>query len=96
MRFLIRLRQDEYRLPEGMGRMGYDADTGKYIYEDQDGSTWEGVEAASLGPRCKIAGTSSVDCSSQSLSAIQMPRPRSPQKKQRMTPRMSMNPFRLL
>ena len=43
------LLQDEYRLPEGMQRVGYDADSGKYYYRDQDGSLWEGPEGAQFG-----------------------------------------------
>ncbi|KAG6916858.1 hypothetical protein DXG01_004839 [Tephrocybe rancida] len=39
-------RQDEYRLPEGMQRTGYDADTGRYYFTDKDGSVWEGAAGA--------------------------------------------------
>lgn len=38
--------QDDYRLPEGMKRTGYDADTGRYYFTDQDGSVWEGAQGA--------------------------------------------------
>lgn len=41
--------QDSYRLPEGMKRVGYDSDTGKYYFRDQDGSLWEGAEGAEYG-----------------------------------------------
>ncbi|KAH8787714.1 LysM-domain-containing protein [Hyaloscypha finlandica] len=40
---------DEGRLPEGMQRVGYDADTQKYSYRDQDGSYWEGAPGARYG-----------------------------------------------
>ncbi|RDW57446.1 hypothetical protein BP6252_13784 [Coleophoma cylindrospora] len=46
---LIQLPQDEARLPEGMERMGYDADTQTYSYRDQDGSYWEGDPGARYG-----------------------------------------------
>jgi len=41
--------EDEYRLPEGMRRVGYDSDTGKYYYRGGDGSIWEGAEGAQYG-----------------------------------------------
>lgn len=40
---------DEERLPEGMRRVGYDADTQRYQYRDEDGSFWEGPEGARYG-----------------------------------------------
>jgi hypothetical protein len=40
---------DEERLPEGMTRVGYDADTQTYTYQDADGSYWEGPEGARYG-----------------------------------------------
>jgi hypothetical protein len=41
--------QDDYRLPEGMTRIGYDSDTGRYRFRDKDGSIWEGAEGAEYG-----------------------------------------------
>ncbi|OCH92987.1 hypothetical protein OBBRIDRAFT_772415 [Obba rivulosa] len=41
--------EDDYRLPEGMKRVGYDADTGKYYFRDQAGTLWEGPEGAQYG-----------------------------------------------
>lgn len=41
--------QDEYRLPDGMKRVGYDADTQKYSYVDQNGDFWEGSEGQEFG-----------------------------------------------
>ncbi|KAH8120034.1 LysM-domain-containing protein [Phellopilus nigrolimitatus] len=41
--------EDDYRLPEGMKRVGYDADTQKYSFRDQDGVYWEGPEGAEFG-----------------------------------------------
>lgn len=49
MQSLISVFQDDYRLPEGMKRVGYDADTGKYYFRDRDGSLWEGPEGAQYG-----------------------------------------------
>ena len=49
--------QDDYRLPEGMKRTGYDADTGRYYFTDQEGNVWEGAQGAefsemTLGALC--------------------------------------------
>ena len=41
--------QDDYRLPEGMKRVGYDADTQKYYFRDSDGSLWESAEGNQYG-----------------------------------------------
>ena len=36
-------------MPEGMKRVGYDADTSKYYYRDADGTLWEGPAGAQYG-----------------------------------------------
>ena len=41
--------QDDHRLPEGMKRIGYDADTSRYIFRDRDGSLWQGPEGSEYG-----------------------------------------------
>lgn len=46
---------DEERLPEGMQRIGYDADTQTYTFRDADGSTWEGPPGARYGSLTKIS-----------------------------------------
>lgn len=43
------LDTDEERLPEGMTRIGYDADTQVYTYRDSDGSLWEGAPGCRYG-----------------------------------------------
>ncbi|KAI1167504.1 carbohydrate-binding module family 50 protein [Nemania serpens] len=40
---------DEERLPEGMQRIGYDADTQVYTFRDADGGTWEGAPGNRYG-----------------------------------------------
>ncbi|KAK4099028.1 hypothetical protein N658DRAFT_498841 [Parathielavia hyrcaniae] len=40
---------DDHRLPEGMTRVGYDADTQVYTYRDSDGSHWEGAPGSRYG-----------------------------------------------
>lgn len=40
---------DEERLPEGMTRIGYDADTQTYTYRDAAGQTYEGAPGATYG-----------------------------------------------
>ncbi|TRM70464.1 hypothetical protein BD626DRAFT_423313 [Schizophyllum amplum] len=41
--------EDSHRLPEGMTRIGYDADTQRYQFRDSDGSVWQGPEGAEYG-----------------------------------------------
>ena len=40
---------DAERLPEGMKRIGYDADTQVYTFKDADGKLWEGPPGAEYG-----------------------------------------------
>ncbi|KAH8675380.1 hypothetical protein BX600DRAFT_507624 [Xylariales sp. PMI_506] len=47
---------DEERLPEGMTRIGYDADEQTYTYRDSDGSIWESVPGSRYGPLTRISG----------------------------------------
>jgi len=47
--------QDDRRLPEGMKRVGYDADSGKYLFRDKDGSLWEGQEGARFGEMTRVS-----------------------------------------
>ncbi|KAI0706016.1 hypothetical protein C8T65DRAFT_652470 [Cerioporus squamosus] len=47
--------EDSYRLPEGMKRVGYDSDTGKYYYRDGGGSLWEGAEGAQYGELKRVS-----------------------------------------
>ncbi|OCK75078.1 carbohydrate-binding module family 50 protein [Lepidopterella palustris CBS 459.81] len=49
---------DEERLPEGIQRVGYDADTQRYIYQDEEGGQWEGAEGARYGRLERVNGTS--------------------------------------
>ncbi|KAF3760327.1 hypothetical protein M406DRAFT_52969 [Cryphonectria parasitica EP155] len=46
---------DEERLPEGMVRVGYDADTEVYTFRDTDGSLWEGPPGCRYGRLTKVA-----------------------------------------
>ncbi|KAF2183208.1 carbohydrate-binding module family 50 protein [Zopfia rhizophila CBS 207.26] len=43
------LDSDEHRLPEGFTRVGYDADSQTYTYQDSSGRTWEGEEGNRYG-----------------------------------------------
>jgi hypothetical protein len=49
MKLTLLRPQDDHRLPEGMRRVGYDADTQTYTYQDEDGTYWEGPEGARYG-----------------------------------------------
>lgn len=48
------LDTDEERLPDGMKRVGYDADTQVYTYRDTDGSYWEGAPGAEYGKLFRV------------------------------------------
>ncbi|GKT92340.1 lysM domain-containing protein [Colletotrichum tofieldiae] len=53
------LDTDEERLPHGMRRVGYDADTQVYTYQDADGSYWEGAPGQQYGQLTQVSGASS-------------------------------------
>ncbi|KAJ7768712.1 hypothetical protein DFH07DRAFT_807717 [Mycena maculata] len=42
--------EDAYRLPAGMVRTGYDADTGQYFFSDRSGTTYHGEPGSRYGP----------------------------------------------
>ncbi|KAF9479404.1 hypothetical protein BDN70DRAFT_691635 [Pholiota conissans] len=46
--------EDDYRLPEGMKRIGYDADSGRYYFRDTDGSLWKGPQGAEFGQMTRV------------------------------------------
>lgn len=46
---------DEERIPEGMERVGYDADTQVYTFRDADGSYWEGAPGCRYGRLTKVS-----------------------------------------
>jgi len=49
--------EDDYRLPEGMKRIGYDADTMRYCFRDEDDSVWQGSEGAEFGEMTKVGSS---------------------------------------
>jgi hypothetical protein len=61
------LDSDDDRLPPGMSRMGYDADTQTYSYRDSDGSFWEGA------PGCKYGKLHRVQNAAPPLPSINIP-----------------------
>lgn len=48
------LDTDEDRLPDGMTRVGYDADTQTYTYRDADGSLWRGAPGVQYGKLFRV------------------------------------------
>jgi len=46
--------EDDYRLPEGMKRIGYDADSGRYYFRDSARSIWQGAVGAQFGEMTKV------------------------------------------
>ncbi|KAI1099926.1 carbohydrate-binding module family 50 protein [Jackrogersella minutella] len=49
---------DDERLPEGMQRIGYDADTQTYTFRDADGSIWESAPGNRYGQLHRVNPTS--------------------------------------
>jgi len=49
-----RYDEDDHRLPEGMKRIGYDSDTGRYYFRDSDGSFWQGPQGGQFGELTKV------------------------------------------
>jgi hypothetical protein len=52
--------QDDYRLPEGMRRVGYDADTGKYTFVDENHAYYLGESGAEYGVMTAIEPDDSI------------------------------------
>lgn len=49
-----RYDSDEERLPEGMIRIGYDADDQTYTFQDADGSLWESAPGCEYGQLTRV------------------------------------------
>lgn len=52
---------DEERLPEGMQRIGYDADDQTYTFRDADGSIWESAPGCQYGQLTRISDAPNYD-----------------------------------
>ncbi|KAI4868754.1 carbohydrate-binding module family 50 protein [Hypoxylon rubiginosum] len=48
---------DDERLPDGMQRIGYDADTQTYTFRDTDGSIWESAPGNQYGQLHRVSST---------------------------------------
>ncbi|KAL7953853.1 hypothetical protein V8C34DRAFT_40517 [Trichoderma compactum] len=57
---------DEERLPAGMTRVGYDADTQVYTFSDIDGSLWVSAPGNQYGRLTRVSGPTSADDASDS------------------------------
>ena len=56
------LDTDEERLPEGMTRIGYDADTQTYTFRDAtDGSLWKGAPGCQYGKLFRVKSPSTLE-----------------------------------
>lgn len=58
-----RYDSDEERLPEGMRRVGYDADTQVYTFQDRDGSYWESAPGCQYGQLTRVGNPALDDAS---------------------------------
>ncbi|KAH0837827.1 carbohydrate-binding module family 50 protein [Lanmaoa asiatica] len=46
--------EDDYRLPDGVKRIGYDADTGCYYFRDREGLVYKGPEGSEFGELTQV------------------------------------------
>ncbi|KIJ66544.1 carbohydrate-binding module family 50 protein [Hydnomerulius pinastri MD-312] len=46
--------EDDYRLPEGVKRVGYDSDTGRYYFRDREGLLYKGPEGSEFGELTQV------------------------------------------
>ncbi|KAJ6601024.1 hypothetical protein DFH09DRAFT_900466 [Mycena vulgaris] len=58
--------EDSTRLPEGMERIGYDTDTGRYYFRDQAGAVWQGAEGAEFSQMTRVSDGAGANASSSS------------------------------
>ncbi|KAH7920941.1 carbohydrate-binding module family 50 protein [Leucogyrophana mollusca] len=47
--------EDDYRLPEGVKRIGYDSDTGRYYFRDREGLLYKGPEGSEFGELTQVS-----------------------------------------
>ncbi|KAK5996583.1 hypothetical protein PT974_01920 [Cladobotryum mycophilum] len=66
---------DEERLPDGMTRVGYDADTQIYTFQDADGSYWESAPGSEYGLLTHV-GNGSVEDAGDSVPFLSEHNPR--------------------
>jgi len=45
---------DDYRLPEGMKRVGYDSDRGRYYFRDRKGALYDGEQGSEFGEMTRV------------------------------------------
>ncbi|KAG6013360.1 hypothetical protein E4U43_007329 [Claviceps pusilla] len=62
---------DQDRLPDGMRRVGYDADTQVYTLQDGDGTYWESTPGSQCGQLTRV-GAGAVDDAADDLEACLM------------------------
>ncbi|KAG5947996.1 hypothetical protein E4U59_005475 [Claviceps monticola] len=68
-----RYDSDEDRLPEGMSRIGYDADTQVYTFQDSDGSYWESAPGCQYGQLTRVGDGALDDAADTEALLVQEP-----------------------
>ncbi|EHK26899.1 uncharacterized protein TRIVIDRAFT_215015 [Trichoderma virens Gv29-8] len=71
-----RYDSDEDRLPEGMTRVGYDADSQVYTFQDADGSLWESAPGNQYGRLTRVSGPADDASDSEPFLESQTPMPK--------------------
>lgn len=59
------LDSDKERLPEGFTRVGYDADTAIYVYQDADGNLWTGKPNQRYGVLSRVGDSDDDTCDAE-------------------------------
>ncbi|KAJ3830754.1 hypothetical protein F5880DRAFT_6904 [Lentinula raphanica] len=59
--------EDSYRLPSGFKRVGYDADTGEYVFQSASGDTWNGAPHETYGNMHRTSPPAWSNTSSRAL-----------------------------
>ncbi|KAI0013556.1 carbohydrate-binding module family 50 protein [Xylariaceae sp. FL0662B] len=75
---------DEERLPEGMQRIGYDADTQTYTFRDADGSIWESAPGNQYGPLFRVSTAHDDHDISQPVPHHTVPQPKNSWRREMM------------
>ncbi|KAJ7439950.1 hypothetical protein FB451DRAFT_1301105 [Mycena latifolia] len=63
--------EDSTRLPEGMERIGYDSDTGRYYFRDTAGAVWQGAQGAQFSQMTRVSGGAGASSTSPQAEDIE-------------------------
>jgi hypothetical protein len=82
---------DDERLPEGMVRIGYDADTQIYTFRDADGSLWEGEPGCRYGKLHRVSAPTPTRTSANLPSTASSPVEKAEDRSRRQSQKLDAN-----